>query len=152
MSAITSRICRRTSASTICACGKRSSGSRRWRSRYGIAGFCVYYYNFGGQRALDQAFEAIVADRTIAFPYCICWANENWTRHWDGGSREIIFEQQYDEDALLQVSSRCGAICRGSALHPSQWQAALSGVSADADPGSAGIRGTCPRRLPRGGP
>jgi GT2 family glycosyltransferase len=71
--------------------------------RYGIDGFCVYYYNFGRQRALDQAFETIVADRTIPFPYCICWANENWTRHWDGGSREIIFEQQYDEEALCGI-------------------------------------------------
>jgi O-antigen biosynthesis protein len=73
--------------------------------RYGIDGFCVYYYNFGRQRALDQAFELIVADQTIPFSYCICWANENWTRHWDGGSREIIFEQQYDNEAL------CGIVC-----------------------------------------
>jgi O-antigen biosynthesis protein len=71
--------------------------------RYGIDGFCVYYYNFGNQRALEQAFEAIVADRTIAFQYCVCWANENWTRHWDGGDREIIFEQQYDRKSLLEV-------------------------------------------------
>jgi lipopolysaccharide biosynthesis protein len=71
--------------------------------RYGISGFCIYYYNFGQQRALDRAFEMIVGDQTIPFPYCICWANENWTRHWDGGSREIIFEQQYNDDALYGV-------------------------------------------------
>jgi lipopolysaccharide biosynthesis protein len=71
--------------------------------RYGISGFCVYYYNFGQRRALDQAFEAVVADPTISFPYCVCWANENWSRHWDGGSRELIFEQGYDEDTLLSV-------------------------------------------------
>jgi O-antigen biosynthesis protein len=71
--------------------------------RYGIHGFCVYYYNFGRQRALDRAFEAIVADETIPFPYCVCWANENWTRHWDGGSREIIFEQRYDKEALATI-------------------------------------------------
>ena len=71
--------------------------------RYGVTGFCVYYYNFGQRRALDQAFETIVADQTIPFPFCICWANENWTRHWDGGSREIIFEQLYDKDALYSV-------------------------------------------------
>jgi O-antigen biosynthesis protein len=70
--------------------------------RYGISGFCVYYYNFG-RRALDEAFEALVADRSIDFPYCVCWANENWTRHWDGGSRELIFEQKYDESTLMAV-------------------------------------------------
>ena len=71
--------------------------------RYGIAGFCVYYYNFGHRRALDRAFEAIVADQSIDFPYCICWANENWTRHWDGGSRELIFEQKYDPEMLQTI-------------------------------------------------
>jgi O-antigen biosynthesis protein len=71
--------------------------------RYGITGFCVYYYNFGSRRALDRAFEAIVADRSIDFPYCICWANENWTRHWDGGSRELIFEQKYDPEMLQTI-------------------------------------------------
>jgi lipopolysaccharide biosynthesis protein len=71
--------------------------------RYGISGFCVYYYNFGRRRALDQPFEAMVADPAITFPYCVCWANENWTRHWDGGSREVIFEQEYDEHSVLAV-------------------------------------------------
>jgi O-antigen biosynthesis protein len=71
--------------------------------RYGIAGFCVYYFNFGPRRALDKAFEAVVADRSIDFPYCICWANENWTRHWDGGTREFIFQQMYDHKTLLKV-------------------------------------------------
>ena len=71
--------------------------------RYGIAGFCVYYYNFGRRRVLDQAFEAIIADPSIDFPYCICWANENWTRHWDGGSRELIFQQKYDHETIMKV-------------------------------------------------
>jgi O-antigen biosynthesis protein len=71
--------------------------------RYGLAGFCVYYYNFGRRRALDLAFEAMVADPTIDFPYCVCWANENWTRHWDGGTKELIFEQKYDLETLLKV-------------------------------------------------
>lgn len=71
--------------------------------RYGIRGFCVYYYNFGKQRALHQAFEAMVSDRSIEFPFCVCWANESWTRHWDGGSRGVIFEQSFDEATLIEV-------------------------------------------------
>lgn len=71
--------------------------------RYGITGFCIYYYNFGGQRALDKAFEAVVADAAVPCSYCICWANENWTRHWDGGSREAIFEQKHDQATVLEV-------------------------------------------------
>ena len=71
--------------------------------RYGIAGFCVYYYNFGRRRALHEPFEAMVKDRSIDFPYCVCWANENWTRHWDGGTRALIFEQRYDKRTLEAV-------------------------------------------------
>lgn len=71
--------------------------------RYGISGFCVYYYNFGDQRALDQVLEAVVADPSLEFPFFVCWANENWTRHWDGGAKHIIFEQKYDRDTLMQI-------------------------------------------------
>jgi lipopolysaccharide biosynthesis protein len=71
--------------------------------RYGISGFCVYYYNFGDQRALDQVLETVTADPSLEFPFFICWANENWTRHWDGGARHIIFEQKYDRVTLMQI-------------------------------------------------
>jgi lipopolysaccharide biosynthesis protein len=45
----------------------------------------------------------MVKDRSIDFPYCVCWANENWTRHWDGGTRALIFEQRYDKRTLEAV-------------------------------------------------
>jgi Glycosyltransferase WbsX len=71
--------------------------------RYGIGEFCVYCYNFGAHRTLDQAFEAIVANPAVDFPYCVCRANENWTRYWDGGSREIILQQQYDNATSCRI-------------------------------------------------
>ena len=72
-------------------------------ARYGLSGFCIYYYNFDGRRVLDKAFEKLVADMNTPFPFCICWANENWTRHWDGGDRQVLLCQSYGEDSYESV-------------------------------------------------
>ena len=72
-------------------------------ARYGIDGFCVYYYNFGARRVLSQPLEVVQANPEIPFRWCICWANENWTRHWDGGSKEILLEQLYDDATLGSI-------------------------------------------------
>ena len=75
----------------------------RLAARYGIEGFCVYYYNFGARRVLSQPLEVVRANPAIPFHWCLCWANENWTRHWDGGSREILLEQSYDPATLAAI-------------------------------------------------
>ncbi len=68
--------------------------------RYGIEGFCVYYYNFEGRPVLGAPLDVVRADRENPFKWCLCWANENWTKHWDGGSREVLLEQRYDRATL----------------------------------------------------
>lgn len=66
--------------------------------QYGLYGFCYYHYWFaGGKKLLEKPLEAMMKDKTIDFPYCICWANENWTRRWDGGNNEIIVKQNYGD-------------------------------------------------------
>ncbi len=75
----------------------------RLAQRYGVSGFCVYYYNFDGRRVLHTAFEKLIEDPRIDFPFCICWANENWTRRWDGGSQEVLLEQTYSDSSLSLV-------------------------------------------------
>jgi GT2 family glycosyltransferase len=72
-------------------------------ARYGIEGFCVYHYHFGSRRVLSQPLEVVRAHPDIAFRWCLCWANENWTRHWDGGEREILLAQSYDPATLDAV-------------------------------------------------
>ena len=72
-------------------------------ARYGVDGFCVYYYNFGVRRVLDRPIEVVRANPDIPFHWCLCWANENWSRHWDGGTREILLEQSYDDDTLESI-------------------------------------------------
>lgn len=71
--------------------------------RYGVDGFCVYYYNFGTRRVLHRPLDVIRANPDIPFNWCLCWANENWTRHWDGGEKSILLEQLYDQATLDSI-------------------------------------------------
>lgn len=71
---------------------------------YGVDAFCYYHYWFTGKELLERPVKEIVQSGQPDFPFCICWANENWTRAWDGGSRQTIMEQHYsDEDDLRHI-------------------------------------------------
>lgn len=63
---------------------------------YGIYGFCFYYYWFSGDTLMRKPIENFLNDRTLDMPFCLFWANENWTKLWDGGNKEILFEQKLD--------------------------------------------------------
>jgi lipopolysaccharide biosynthesis protein len=65
---------------------------------YGLHGFCYYHYWFGAKRLLQQPFDEVLASGKPDFPFCLCWANENWTRNWDGQNDDILMQQQYGGD------------------------------------------------------
>lgn len=63
---------------------------------YGIEGLCSYFYWFGGRTLLEAPLRQWLDDPTIAMPLCLCWANEDWTRTWDGRPGETLIAQGDD--------------------------------------------------------
>jgi GT2 family glycosyltransferase len=71
--------------------------------RYGIDGFVFYYYWFNGKRVLETPIERMLQLGKPDFPFCLCWANENWTRRWDGRDRDLLLQQAHSPADDLRV-------------------------------------------------
>lgn len=65
--------------------------------KYGIYGFCYYHYWFDGKMLMNKPMELLLSDSTIDMPFCISWANEDWTRTWSQKSREVLISQSYND-------------------------------------------------------
>lgn len=58
---------------------------------------------------LETPILQYLEDHDLDLPFCLCWANENWTRHWDGLDNETLIGQQYsskDDLAFIEYISR----------------------------------------------
>ncbi|MCX6279658.1 MAG: glycoside hydrolase family 99-like domain-containing protein [Bacteroidetes bacterium] len=76
--------------------------------QHGIYGFCYYHYWFNGKRLLNFPIDEQLRTHRPAFPFCLAWANEDWTRAWDGASGEILINQTYNHsDDLDHIRFLC---------------------------------------------
>lgn len=71
----------------------------KWQAKiaqdHGIYGFCYYHYWFNGKKLLEKPLENMLKDKDVTIPFCLSWANESWTRAWDGGEKDVLMPQEY---------------------------------------------------------
>lgn len=70
--------------------------------QFGIYGFCYYHYWFNGKKLLEKPLENMLTNKNVDIPFCLSWANEPWTRRWDGQDKEVLMPQSYGSEADWQ--------------------------------------------------
>ena len=75
------------------------AATQEWQAelarQHGLHGFCYYHYWFNGKQLLEQPFNLVLNRGKPDFPFCLAWANEPWTRTWDGGDSHVLMRQTY---------------------------------------------------------
>jgi len=68
--------------------------------QYGIYGFCLHHYFFSGRKVMRVPFNNILNNKNLDLKFCLHWANEPWTRTWDGIDKKgnVLLAQRHDHE------------------------------------------------------
>jgi lipopolysaccharide biosynthesis protein len=73
--------------------------------RYGLAGFCIHHYWFGGKTLLETPLKNLLANPDIDIQFCLNWANESWSRAWDGSETSVLIDQKHSPENDLALAT-----------------------------------------------
>ena len=68
---------------------------------YGVSGFNYYFYWFAGKTLMEKPLVNMLKNKAIDMPFCLTWANENWTRRWDGADQDVLISQSHSKQDSL---------------------------------------------------
>jgi lipopolysaccharide biosynthesis protein len=57
---------------------------------HGIHAFCHYHYWFDGKQLLETPTNLLLQNHDLDIQFCLSWANETWSRRWDGQDDRIL--------------------------------------------------------------
>jgi Glycosyltransferase WbsX len=72
---------------------------------YGLTGFMFFFYWLEGKPVLEKPIMDFFTNKSLDMKFFFMWANENWTRRWDGAEQEVLLRQTYSVEQTRAMIS-----------------------------------------------